>query len=63
MLPAAESIPGMTASTPVGPEVASIPKRTRGTIVEEVASALAAYREDDGFRIPQSTHIAVATRA
>jgi ubiquinone/menaquinone biosynthesis C-methylase UbiE len=63
LLPAAESIPGMIASTPVGPEVASLPKRTRSTIVEEVANALAAYREDDGFRIPQSTHIATATRA
>ena len=63
LLPAAEFIPGLIASTPVGPQVASLPKRTRSTIVEEVASALAVYREGDGFRIPQSTHIATATRA
>jgi ubiquinone/menaquinone biosynthesis C-methylase UbiE len=62
LLPASESIPGMLASTPVGPEVVGLPKSTRNAIVEQIAHALADYREGAGFRVPQSTHIATATR-
>ena len=62
LLPAAESIPGLLASTPVGPEVANLPEQTRDAIVEQVAEALAEYREGDGFKVPQSTHIATASK-
>lgn len=62
LLPAAESIPGLLASTPVGPEVASLPGPTRDAIVEQVARTLAHYHEGEGFRVPQSTHIAIATK-
>jgi hypothetical protein len=62
LLPAEESVPGLLASTPVGPEVASLPQPAREAIIRHVASALVSYREGDGFRVPQSTHIATAIR-
>lgn len=40
------SIPGLLASTPVGPAVA----------------ALTAYRDRDGLTVPQATHIALARK-
>ncbi|GGC64935.1 hypothetical protein GCM10011504_48740 [Siccirubricoccus deserti] len=60
LLPPEESIPGLLASTPVGPEVAALPESARRAIVAEVAAALARYRDGDGFVIPQPTHVAVA---
>ncbi|MFC7540430.1 hypothetical protein ACFQU2_14455 [Siccirubricoccus deserti] len=49
LLPPEESIPGLLASTPVGPEVAALPESARRAIVAEVAAALARYRDGDGF--------------
>ena len=62
LLPPEESIPGLLASTPVGPEVAALGEAARRAIVEEVASALETYRDGAGFTVPQPTHIALATR-
>jgi ubiquinone/menaquinone biosynthesis C-methylase UbiE len=62
LLPPEESIPGLLASTPVGPEVAALSGAVRHAIVEEVAAALSSYRDECGFTVPQPTHIALATR-
>jgi SAM-dependent methyltransferase len=63
LLPAEESIPGLLASTPVGPEIAALDAATRDRITAEVATALSGYRDDDGLTVPQPTHIALATKA
>lgn len=62
LLPPAESVPGLLASTPVGPQIAALPPATRAAIVDEVAAALAAYRDGAGLTVPQPTHIALATK-
>ncbi len=62
LLPAKESVPGLLASTPVGPEIAALDEVTREAIVDEVATALAQYRDGDGLTVPQPTHIALATK-
>ena len=61
LLPPAESIPALLASTPVGPEVAALDDATRSTFVAEVAEALSAYRDEQGMIVPQQTLIAIAT--
>jgi SAM-dependent methyltransferase len=62
LLPPEESVPGLLASTPVGPEVAALGEAVRHAIVGEVAAALASYRDEGGFTVPQPTHIVLATR-
>jgi ubiquinone/menaquinone biosynthesis C-methylase UbiE len=63
LLPPEESVPGLLASTPVGPEAAALGEAARGAIVAEAAAALAAYRDaDGGLTVPQPTHIALATK-
>jgi ubiquinone/menaquinone biosynthesis C-methylase UbiE len=63
LLPPEESVPGLLAGTPVGPEVAALGEAVRGAIVAEAAAALAAYRDaDGGLTVPQPTHVALATR-
>lgn len=56
------SIPGLLASTPVGPAVAALDETARGALVAEVAAALTAYRDGDGLTVPQATHIALARK-
>lgn len=58
----AESVPGLLASTPVGPAVAALDEKLRQAIVDEVATALAGYRDNDGMTVPQATHIALARK-
>lgn len=62
MLPAAESIPGHLASTPVGPEIVALDESKRDALVAEVSAALVGYEDDEGLAIPQGTHIALARR-
>jgi len=62
LLPPHESIPGLLASTPVGPEIAALEEVTRDAIIDEVAIALSHYRDADGLTVPQQTHIALATK-
>ncbi len=62
MLPPEESIPGLIASTPVGPEVAALDEAIRTALAKEIGSALAAYRDEDGLLIPQGTHIVLARK-
>ncbi|HEV7394366.1 MAG TPA: methyltransferase domain-containing protein [Burkholderiales bacterium] len=62
LLPPEESIPGLLASTPVGPEVAALPERTRVLIISEVAIALTKYRSGDGLEVPQPTHVVRAVK-
>jgi hypothetical protein len=35
---------------------------TRDAIVEEVATSLSEYRDEEGLTLPQPTHIALATK-
>ena len=62
LLPPEESIPGLLASTPVGPDVAALDATRRAAIVAEAAASLSAYRDADGLTLPQPTHIAFGTR-
>jgi ubiquinone/menaquinone biosynthesis C-methylase UbiE len=62
LLPPQQSIPGLLASTPAGPEVAALQESTRGAIVDEVAAELAAYRTVDGLEVPQPTHVVLAVK-
>ena len=62
LLPPEESIPGLLASTPVGPEVAALPERTRVLIISEVAITLTKYRSGDGLEVPQPTHVVRAVK-
>jgi ubiquinone/menaquinone biosynthesis C-methylase UbiE len=62
LLPPKESVPGLLASTPVGPEFAALEQMTRDAIVEEVATSLSEYRDEKGLTLPQPTHIALATK-
>jgi hypothetical protein len=57
-----ESIPGLLASTPIGPLVAALDKVARQALVAEVATALAPYRDANGLTMPQATHIALARK-
>ena len=62
LLPPAESVPGLLASTPVGSEIAALAEVTRDAIVDDVAAALAGYADAEGLTVPQPTHTALATR-
>jgi hypothetical protein len=62
LLPPKESVPGLLASTPVGPEFAALEQMTRDAIVEEVATSLLEYRDEEWLTLPQPTHIALATK-
>lgn len=62
LLPPKESVPGVLASTPVGPEFSALEEVTRGAIIDEVAIVLSEYRDEEGMTVPQSTHIALATK-
>lgn len=62
LLPPRESVPGLLASTPVGPEVAALTQGTRDAVVDDVATALSGYRDEQGLTVPQPTHIALATK-
>jgi ubiquinone/menaquinone biosynthesis C-methylase UbiE len=63
LLPPKESVPGLLASTPIGPEIAALDEVTRDAIVDEVAVALSGYRnEDGGLTVPQPSHMAIARR-
>jgi len=57
-----ESIPGLLASTPVGPEIAALEEATRSAIINEVAAALSEYRSGEGLKVPQATHIVRAMK-
>ncbi len=59
LLPPEESIPGLLASTPVGPEVAELGGAARRGLVADAAAALSGYRDEDGLTVPQPTHIAL----
>ena len=60
MLPAARSIPGHLASTPVGPQIAALDAATQTRLVDDISAALAAYEVPGGLEIPQATLIATA---
>lgn len=62
LLPPEESIPGLLASTPVGPEIAALDELTRDAIVDDVTSALSEYRDEGGLMVPQSTHFALGAK-
>jgi ubiquinone/menaquinone biosynthesis C-methylase UbiE len=62
LLPPEESVPGLLASTPVGPDVAALGEAVRAAIVGEVAAALSAYRDGDGLTVPQPAYVALATK-
>lgn len=62
LLPPEESIPGLLESTPVGPEFTALDAVTRKTLIDEVAAALAAYRDTGGMTVPQATYIALARK-
>jgi ubiquinone/menaquinone biosynthesis C-methylase UbiE len=62
LLPPMESIPGLLASTPVGPEIAALAQGIRDLIVDEVATAMSRYRDDDGLTVPQETNMAFGTK-
>ena len=61
--PPEESIPGLLASTPVGPEVAALDRHTRDAIVQDVAAALSGYRGEGGLTVPQPTYMASGVKA
>ena len=62
LLPPSESVPGLLASTPVGPEIAALEGATREAIVHEVATALSEYRDETGLTVPQPTYIALGRK-
>lgn len=57
MGPASISIPKEIAGNPVGPEVAEKGQDVIDQIVKEVGEALRPYQKEDGFVVPQSTHL------
>lgn len=57
-----ESVPGLLASTPVGPEIAALDERTRDAIVDDVATALSEYRDEDGLTVPQPTYMVLGAK-
>jgi ubiquinone/menaquinone biosynthesis C-methylase UbiE len=63
LLPPQESIPGLLASTPIGPYFAALPQDAQQVIVDEVAEALSAYRCGNGFEVPQATFMVRALKA
>lgn len=62
LLPPEESIPGLLASTPVGPEIVALDELTRDAIVHDVATELSEYRDEDGLTVPQPTYIALGAK-
>jgi|SRR5579885_1550663 SAM-dependent methyltransferase len=62
LLPPEESVPGLLASTPVGPAVAALDEVAREAIIDEVARALSHYRDEYGLTVPQPTYIALARK-
>jgi ubiquinone/menaquinone biosynthesis C-methylase UbiE len=61
MLPPETSIPALLTSLPFGPQIAALDEMTRSSIVGEISDALAVYRTDEGFSVPQGTHIVSTT--
>ena len=62
LLPPQESVPGLLASTPVGPDFSALARETQQTIIDEVATALADYRSGDGLEVPQATWLVRAAK-
>jgi ubiquinone/menaquinone biosynthesis C-methylase UbiE len=62
LLAPAQSVPGLLASTPVGPDVAALPAGVRDMIVSEVADRLQEYRDGDGLTVPQATFVVTARK-
>jgi len=62
LLPPQESVPGLLASTPVGPDFAALPRETRTIIIEEIAAALRDYRRGEELEVPQATYLVRATK-
>ena len=62
LLPPQESVPGLLASTPVGPDFMALPQEERQLIIDEVATALASYRTGEGLEVPQATYVLRATK-
>ena len=62
LLPPEVSIPGLLASTPLGPGIMALDARCREALVDEAATALGAYRDERGLTVPQATHIALARK-
>ena len=63
LLPPAESVPGLLASTPVGPEIVALDELTRDAIVNDVATALSEYRDDgESLIVPQPTYMALGAK-
>ena len=63
LLAPAVSVPGLLASTPVGPDVAVLPAEVRDAIVTEVADRMRDYRDGDGLTVPQATYLVTARAA
>ncbi len=59
--PAEEYVQEAMASAPYANDVESLDMATRKAMVKEVGEALQNYRKDDGFDIPQQTHLIRAT--
>lgn len=59
--PAEESIPSVMAGAPYANDVATLDRATQDALVKEVGESLNNYRVDDGFVIPQETHLIQAT--
>ena len=59
--PAKLSIPGEIASAPFGVEVAKLGRAIQEALVKNVGEALRDFLVDDGFAIPQETHLTRAT--
>ena len=62
LLAPAVSVPGLLASTPVGPDVAVLPAEVRDAIVTEVADRMRDYRDGDGITVPQATYLMTARK-
>ena len=62
LLPPEESVPNLLASTPVGSEIMALDELSRDAIVNDVATTLSEYRDEDGLMVPQSTYIALGVK-
>lgn len=59
--PAEESIPRSMAGTPYGVEFGKADVTTQDALVRDVAEALRDFQGDNGFTVPQETHLIRAT--
>jgi ubiquinone/menaquinone biosynthesis C-methylase UbiE len=57
-----QSVPGLLAATPIGPDVVTLPANVRDTIVSEVADKLHDYRDGEGLTVPQATLVVTARK-